>query len=103
MERITILITALLWVFSFTADAKVKLPSVIGDNMVLQQDTLVNIWGWASPGARVSVSPSWGSPYICDMTSRITAAVTCGMPSGSLWCRSGQTHSQLTVKSVERS
>lgn len=61
MKRITaILITVLLCTISFPADAKVKLPSVIGDNMVLQQDTLVNIWGWAAPGARVTVSPSWG-------------------------------------------
>lgn len=47
--------------FVLPVEAKVKLPSVIGDNMVLQQDTIVNIWGWADPGTRVTVTPSWGS------------------------------------------
>src|ERR1700761_4446779 len=40
--------------------AKVKLPALVGDNMVLQQNTNVNIWGWATAGAVVKISPSWG-------------------------------------------
>jgi len=43
-----------------TLQAKVKLPALVGDNMVLQQDTDVKIWGWSSAGATVEVSPSWG-------------------------------------------
>lgn len=31
------------------------LPGVIGDNMVLQRGQPVPIWGWATPGAKVSV------------------------------------------------
>lgn len=38
------------------ASAEVKLPQVIGDNMVLQQGKTVNIWGWAGPGEEVTVS-----------------------------------------------
>ena len=41
------------------AGAKVKLPAIISDNMVLQQGTTVRLWGWADPGERVSVQPSW--------------------------------------------
>ena len=36
--------------------AEVKLPSIIGDNMVLQRDQAVPIWGWAGKGEDVSVS-----------------------------------------------
>ena len=41
--------------------ADVKLPAVIGDNMVLQRDKKVSIWGWANPGEEVMVSVSWQS------------------------------------------
>lgn len=34
----------------------VKLPVVINNNMVLQRDVTVPIWGWAAPGEKVSVT-----------------------------------------------
>ena len=39
--------------------ADVTLPALIGDNMVLQRDTQVALWGWARPGERVRVQPEW--------------------------------------------
>lgn len=33
--------------------------NIFSDHAVLQQDTTVNIWGFASPGKTVSVTPSW--------------------------------------------
>lgn len=38
------------------ARADVRVPSVIGDNMVLQQGRRVRLWGTAEPGERVTVS-----------------------------------------------
>ena len=35
--------------------ADVKLPAIISDNMVLQQETAASVWGWAEPGEKVSV------------------------------------------------
>jgi hypothetical protein len=35
--------------------ADVRLPSIFSDNMVLQADTKVPIWGWAQPNEMVSV------------------------------------------------
>jgi sialate O-acetylesterase len=46
----------LLAVISSAVDAAVKLPSIIGDNMVLQRDREVPIWGWDEPGTTVTVS-----------------------------------------------
>jgi sialate O-acetylesterase len=40
-------------------NAKIKLPALVGDNMVLQQSTNVKIWGWSTPNAMVRVTPSW--------------------------------------------
>ena len=36
-----------------------RLPSVIGSGMVLQQNENVNIWGWAKPSAKISVEAQW--------------------------------------------
>ena len=41
------------------SEAKIKLPAIVGDNMVLQQSCNVKVWGWAAPEAEVSVAPSW--------------------------------------------
>jgi sialate O-acetylesterase len=38
--------------------AEVTLPAIIGDNMVLQQDKKVRIWGWAQPKEQVTVTLS---------------------------------------------
>lgn len=43
-----------------TASADVRLPSIAGDHMMLQQQTNAPIWGWADPGEEVTVSGSWG-------------------------------------------
>lgn len=42
-----------------SVEAKVTLPSIISDNMVLQAQTKVCIWGKATPGENISVAPSW--------------------------------------------
>ncbi|MCW3106337.1 MAG: 9-O-acetylesterase [Segetibacter sp.] len=35
--------------------AAVKLPALVGDNMVLQRDAKINLWGWADPGEKVTI------------------------------------------------
>ena len=39
--------------------AKVTLPDIMSDNMVLQQQTEVKLWGKANPNTEVSVRVSW--------------------------------------------
>ena len=36
--------------------AEVKLPSIFGDHMVLQQEAHIPVWGWANPGETVTVT-----------------------------------------------
>jgi len=48
----SMLIAALL---AAPAWAEVKLPRILSDHMVLQREQPVTIWGWASPGERVTV------------------------------------------------
>ncbi len=39
-----------------TADAELRLPAIIGDHMVLQQQQSNPIWGWDDPGTEVTVT-----------------------------------------------
>jgi sialate O-acetylesterase len=39
--------------------AKIKLPSIIASNMVLQRNTSVKIWGWANPNEKITIKTSW--------------------------------------------
>jgi hypothetical protein len=38
-----------------TALANIRLPRLVGDNMVLQRDSKLSLWGWADPGEKVSI------------------------------------------------
>ena len=40
-------------------NAKVELPPVFADNMVLQQQTDAALWGKAKPNSKVTIMPSW--------------------------------------------
>ena len=58
MKKFTVILAALLC--AATLQAKITLPPQMADNMVLQQNTKANIWGWANPGETVTVSTTWG-------------------------------------------
>ena len=52
-----LLLGALIAVFDpSAATAEIRLPAVIADNMVLQHDQPIPVWGWAEPGETVSVA-----------------------------------------------
>lgn len=55
-----ILLTVSLF-FSVDMVAKVKLPSILANNMVLQQHTGVKLWGNANVSTKVTVSTSWNN------------------------------------------
>ena len=59
MKRI-IVSFLLVWVLSLNVAAQqLRLPTVIGSGMVLQQNENVNIWGWAKESAKVTVQAEW--------------------------------------------
>ena len=48
------------YLFTFLPlQARVTLPSFFSDNMVLQQQSECNIWGWTEPGKKVIVHTPW--------------------------------------------
>lgn len=50
---------ALFLIVSLGLHAKVKLPSIVSNNMVLQQQSEVKLWGWAEPNVKIKIKTSW--------------------------------------------
>ena len=42
-------------------EAKVWLPQILSDHLVLQQNSDANLWGKAAPSSKVSVKVSWAT------------------------------------------
>ncbi len=103
----------MLLVISNTGMSQLKLPALIRDSMVLQRDTQLNIWGWASPGEKVSVkfkgknyrttadkNGKWmtqlapaaaGGPFIMEISGRNRLTLR-DILIGDVWLCSGQSN-----------
>lgn len=100
------------------AEAKVTLPGMITDKMVIQRDAPVKIWGWCDPGEKVSVrfrdviytaqgdgKGEWqvalqpqtpGGPFLMEINDITLRDVLVG----DLWLMSGQSNQELDIKRV---
>ena len=61
MKKITLL-SACIFSF-FSMQAKVTLPDIISDYMVLQQNSEVAVWGKALPKSKVTIKASWNDDH----------------------------------------
>ncbi len=60
MKMRTLLLAFCFALAAFSVQAEeLRLPSLIGDGMVLQQQSTVPLWGWALAGEKVTVLGSW--------------------------------------------
>jgi len=67
---VTVFLFSVLFFGSLSTMAEVRLPSIIGNHMVLQQKSEVNLWGWCAPSEKISVKCSWDTTrYITKGTS----------------------------------
>ena len=116
---LTILILSALIISS---QAKVRLPHIICDNMVIQQQTDVRLWGWAQPGKSIKITVSWSNDVVstkADKNGKWLAKVNTpkasytplsitfddGDPqtisnilSGEVWVCAGQSNMEMPVK-----
>lgn len=67
--RKTILMMALA-AFATTAGARVRLPHLLGDGMIVQQQTDVRLWGWDKPGTTVKATTSWSDQTATAKTDK---------------------------------
>lgn len=44
---------------NFIAFSEIRLPAIIGDHMVLQQQSEVKLWGWCDPEEKITIKVDW--------------------------------------------
>jgi len=64
-SRLSVMLLGAVLSFQIAARAELKLPAIFGDNMVLQQQQAVPVWGWTTPGATVTVRFAGQSKSAC--------------------------------------
>jgi sialate O-acetylesterase len=114
-------IAFLLFVFSAKMLAEIKLPSIIGSNMVLQQQSTVKLWGKASANKKVEIQCSWtnntiktnsgkegewlitvktpvaGGPYSIMFSDGESKTIN-NIMIGEVWLCSGQSNMEMPMK-----
>lgn len=81
--------------------ADLRLPAIVGDNMVLQQNTGAPIWGWADPGRRVTVTGSWGKHASATANADGRWQVNLETPShGGSWSVAIRGENEITLDNV---
>ncbi len=84
MKNRIILIILVLLCTNISVFAKVELPSIFADGMVLQQRSDVAIWGKATPDEKITITPDWdGKRYRVVAQSDSTWRVKIATPEGS--------------------
>ncbi|MCI9285592.1 MAG: sialate O-acetylesterase [Muribaculaceae bacterium] len=109
---------------SATAMQAVELPDIFSDHAVLQQQSDALLWGWAKPGAKVKVTPSWDNdtrtvtadsksgrfevrlstpsasytPYTITFDDGTAPATLSDILVGEVWFCSGQSNMEMPLR-----
>ncbi|MCZ8196914.1 MAG: sialate O-acetylesterase [Flavobacterium sp.] len=100
--------------------ANITLPSIFSDDMVLQRNSEIKIWGWANPKEEVKITPSWnnqeykivadsnanwsitiptpkeGGPYIISLNG-YNSIILKNIMIGEVWLCSGQSNMEMNA------
>lgn len=115
MKQKFYLLSVFLLTFLF-ARADLKVASILGNNMVLQRNTEVKLWGKASPNQQLTITTGWnkvvtnvvsntkgdwmvkvktigaGGPYAISIASRNEKIILKNILLGEVWLCSGQSN-----------
>ncbi|MFI1772804.1 sialate O-acetylesterase [Thalassobellus citreus] len=113
MNKLKVLIVALLLIQPSGLIAQIKLPRLISDGVVLQRDTKIPLWGWASPNEKITVhfnnkkyrtkasnGGTWslklpkmkaGGPYVMMLSGKNSIEIK-DILIGDVWLCSGQSN-----------
>ncbi|HEV3249930.1 MAG TPA: sialate O-acetylesterase, partial [Puia sp.] len=108
-------------IFTSSVMAAPRLPKIFGDNMVLQRDQPIAVWGWADAKEKISVqfdrqlkivradkNGRWmirmdaetaGGPYQMTITGKNTVVIK-NILVGEVWICSGQSNMEFQVNQV---
>ncbi len=114
-------LTVLLLATALAAGAKVRLPGIIGEHMVLQRNAQAALWGWAAVGAKVTVATGWdgrkydatagqdgrwavrvatpdaGGPYAITFSDGEPLTLR-NVMAGEVWICSGQSNMEMPMR-----
>ena len=118
VSRLTTVFTFLL--FNLCAVADVHLPKFFGDNMVLQREHIIPVWGWADAKEKITVELNkqtktaktdkygkWridlsaeraGGPYTLTIKGKNTVVIN-NVLIGDVWICSGQSNMEMQIGS----
>lgn len=116
------IIAIVLLLGSFQINAKIKLPALFSDNMMLQQKTNAPIWGWAEKNANIVIKTSWnskiykaksdasgkwktelqtpsfGGPFTIEVSEGSEKVVVKNVLIGEVWLCSGQSNMEMPLE-----
>ncbi len=119
--RTILAISFIVFLFPKMLCATVRLPAMIGDGMVLQQNSQAALWGWATAGATVTIKTSWnkktyntranaagkwmmkvatpgaGGPYELSISDGKPVFIK-NILIGEVWLCSGQSNMEMPMK-----
>jgi sialate O-acetylesterase len=120
MNKILITLIGILFLSSPGGNSQTWMPSFFSDNMVLQQNEEVSIWGKDQPGTEIEITASWGrtaetktdaagqwktristppagGPYVVGVRGSEEIKMN-NVLSGEVWICSGQSNMEMPVK-----
>jgi sialate O-acetylesterase len=108
---------------SVTTNGAIKLPKIFTNNMVLQRDKKVSIWGWADKGEKISVSfhgqqvktkadkdgkwtatlipMTYGGPFEMTIAGKKDQLTLKNILIGDVWICSGQSNMEWILKNTK--
>jgi sialate O-acetylesterase len=100
--------------------AEIRLPRMLSDEAVLQRDRPIHLWGWSTPGARISAHfhkqtvaanadaigrwslylqpESAGGPFVLTLTGDGDTRTLNDMLVGDVWLASGQSNMEFPLQ-----
>ena len=117
-----ILLIISLFAINLIASQNLKLPSIFNDNMILQQDSNISIWGWSKSRSSISITVSWnektlitnsddngkwiiniktpksGKSHEISLKSGDQKISLSNILMGEVWIASGQSNMQMNLK-----
>ncbi|MBT1706496.1 sialate O-acetylesterase [Chryseosolibacter indicus] len=121
MRQNLLLITLLFLVF-FKSLGEVQLPKIFSDNMVIQRNTPVNVWGWSNKGENITItfngqtvktkadkSGYWtatlkpmahGGPFELQVKGKSNTIALKNILIGDVWLGSGQSNMEWIIRNT---
>ncbi|MFT4222088.1 sialate O-acetylesterase [Dysgonomonas sp.] len=117
--NVKIILISCICLVSISLQATIRLPHVFSDNMVLQRDKPIKLWGWADKNETVEVSfinqtkkvkadksgnwallldqVSFGGPYTLEIKGKKNSISLRNILIGDVWLCSGQSNMEMPV------